>query len=501
MLNRSFVTGGRRLASLLLILFLIADIRPAVGQEQSGGPFDLDLCIELALKNNPTMIQSRNELVSADAEVRAARGNWLPRVSMNGNSSRSGGDQYFATLRVPSNQISAGGGLTFSQTFFRGGYNFAQYKASKRDREMADYGLEISERSLILQTKQAYFDLLRNQGLLKEAEENETLSRQQLDRARSLVIVGMSPPSDTLTAKLQLSQNRSLLIGRRNGLALAKADLCYIMGIEIDTPIEVVDILDRIEKLPDPQESIDEAYLNRPDLKRAEASIERSRASVSLARSSRFPTLTGSARYSGGMSESLTATGGQQPGSGGSTRRYTNWSFSLGFNVSLYDGYSTGSNIQRAIVALDNAQAQLQDQERSVSLSVRRAHLSLKEALESMEVAEEQVTLASENLKLAAERYRVGKGTSLEYQVAQVSHLQARNGLVDALYNIHLAQAALDDAIYGSGRSVGIVSGARTSTAVSVTPVGTMGTPRTTTGTGGMGGATAQPGSGGRRQF
>ena len=68
------------------------------------------------------------------------------------------------------------------------------------------------------------------------------------------------------------------------------------MGIDIDTPLEVVDVLDRIEELPDLQGSIDEAYLNRPDLKRAEASIERARASVSLARSSRLPTLTGSAR-------------------------------------------------------------------------------------------------------------------------------------------------------------------------------------------------------------
>src|SRR5437870_2737885 len=106
------------------------------GQAQSPG-VSLEEAIRLAAQVQPSTIQARGQLETADAELRAAKGAYLPTLAVSGTGSES-----YSGLRqrvdpttnqiVGSNWTTSGGGtLSSSLELFTGLQRGAQVRAAR----------------------------------------------------------------------------------------------------------------------------------------------------------------------------------------------------------------------------------------------------------------------------------------------------------------------------------------------------------------------------------
>ena len=77
-------------------LIALAIALPAAGQSAVGPTLSLGDALSLAKANNPTYLQSNNGRRRADANLRVARGNFLPGASTNfGANYRQGKQSFF----------------------------------------------------------------------------------------------------------------------------------------------------------------------------------------------------------------------------------------------------------------------------------------------------------------------------------------------------------------------------------------------------------------------
>src|SRR5580693_6968035 len=98
-------------------LLFLATALPAAGQSATGPTLSLDDALALAKANNPTYLQAGNGRRRADANLRAARGQFLPQASTSfGTGYRQGKPQFFDGVAFGSNSdiLSSSWGLNIN---------------------------------------------------------------------------------------------------------------------------------------------------------------------------------------------------------------------------------------------------------------------------------------------------------------------------------------------------------------------------------------------------
>ena len=190
-------------------------------------------------------------------------------------------------------------------------------------------------------------------------------------------------------------------------------------------------------KEPDLNQLIDEALLQRPEIRNMKAGISGSRQQIRAARGGYYPTVSAKA-YMGWE------TIWQQHGRG--------WLIGMTLDWDFFPGLSTVGEVREAKAELLNLKAQMRQLELDVIEEVTQSLLILNEKAASIEAARVAVKWARENYKLAAGRYAEGLGNAIEFADAVLSLVEDRSLLVRTIYDYHKAKAALDHSI---GRGYG----------------------------------------------
>ncbi len=145
-----------------------------------------------------------------------------------------------------------------------------------------------------------------------------------------------------------------------------------------------------------------EALGASPAMRSALAGVAAARASLSASKSTYFPTLR--------MGLNL-GYSGNQADSNYTLRQSRSLSLSLSWNV--FDNFSREQTIALSDVALDNAEATLADQQRTVMASVTQQFAALASAEQQIAVAATAVEAATENLRVVQARYQVGSAATI----------------------------------------------------------------------------------------
>jgi outer membrane protein TolC len=175
------------------------------------------------------------------------------------------------------------------------------------------------------------------------------------------------------------------------------------------------------------------SYAQRPELLQLKARQRSLEATVKLAQSSYYPTLSGNASYlyRGNQVENLY------------------WDLFVGatLNIPLFSGFSSPNQVAEARANLRNLQAQEENLKLNIRLEAEQAFLGLKEADERIRVTEKAVGHAQENFELANGRYQVGVGFPLEVTDAEVLLANARANYIQALYDYKVSEARIEKAM------------------------------------------------------
>ena len=391
----------------------------------------LNEAIELALRVQPAVVQARGAVTNAQWASKEVTGSWLPQLSTNSSWTRS---QVSTTINPdgisytpPANRY--GFGWSASLTVFDGFQRFAQGRAASADYDNADASLTNQEFQVTLQVKQAFFNALAGQELVRVSETQIQRAQEQLKAAQEKLAAGSATRSDTLRSRVELGNAQLARLNAQTQLATAEANLARLIGY--DGPVRPVSDSSLFSMAPlDTAALRAEVLQASPSVVAAEANAKAAEASVAVSRAQYFPTLSGSFN----QNWTGTAVGAMD----------SRWSMGLSLRWTLFNGFTREGSYTRSKVARESAEAQADDARRQASAQLTQQLASIESTRSQIDIAQASQAAAEEDLRVVRERYRLGAATIVDVLTSQVTLDQAEVSVVQAQLNFLVAKAQLE---------------------------------------------------------
>ncbi len=392
----------------------------------------LGRCIEIALKQNQSIIAAVSTVEVNRSRVGESRSAYYPQLSASGNYSRI--KPIPGTPAGPAQYNDYSGTATLNQTIYDFGKTSSSVGISKYNLEASRSDLTFTQDTIILNVKQAYYGVLQAKRNLEVAADVIKQFQLHLDQAKGFYEVGTKAKIDVIKAEVDLSNAKLSLINADNALKIAQVTLNNAMGVPDAPEYTVEDNLSFQQYAVTLEEATARAFENRPDLKSTIAKRQAAEENISLQRSGYLPVFSASATY--------TTSGAEV-----SPNQLNNsWNAGVTLTIPLFNGFLTTHQVAEAKSNLYVFRANEEAIRQRILLDVRQAYLNLQATEASISTAELASKQAQENLDLANGRYAAGVGSPIEVSDAFATYVTARATYTNTLYSYKIAQANIEKA-------------------------------------------------------
>ncbi len=393
-----------------------------------------------AVDHNYTVKLFQEQIAQAEGQAATRRGALLPNLSarVSGARRRFFFGAFGGTPDVSKPLTFYESRLALTQNLFSLSL-IQRWRAARTNVEAAVLSAETQKMDTMALTALAYLETLRMQKAVEAREADVTLNRALLELAMERESAGTATSLDVTRARVQLENEKQRLLVARNAHDLATLNLIRTIGLSFDMELALTDTLELVEtESQTVGDALRVARANRVELKVQKKRQRLAELTLNSVTMERVPSLTGSG--------DVGVIGNQIPNA------LTTNNIEILLSVPLFDGGQREGRISenRSLVRLEAIRTR--DLEQQVALEVRDALLTLASTQQQVRVAQDGLRLAFQELDLARQRFAVGVATNIEITDAQTSVAQARDNLIDALFNFNAsrvnlarAQGRLDD--------------------------------------------------------
>ena len=352
--------------------------------------------LSLAASQHPSVKAKQAELQAAQADLATAKWSRYPTVSTEATA--SGGRPQ--------------GALLVQQPLWAGGKIDAQNRLAQAHVALADASLQETRNSLMLQTGNQFYEVLRWRQRLEMAQKNETEHRKLLELIQRRVASEISPIADQVLANARLQQAVSERIQFSRSLQTAELALQQLVGESRSTlkPPKMLAWQKQGESA-----AIEASMASSFELQRLRIQQEVSQAQIDMAEAAVFPTLALAHRHALGATDSSNTP----------SRTYLSLQFSPG------PGLSARSAASAARSRLENSQQNAVVYERQLAQQVRTALADLEALAQQREPAQLLVSATEDVVASYLRQYQIGKKNWLDVLNAVRESTQATYGAVD----------------------------------------------------------------------
>ncbi len=439
---------------IFLIGLVLGGLAPSSAWAQDelpppGQPLTLKQCIAIALKYQPALRASAASIEASRARLEQSLASYYPQLNLNNSYATTTNNYSVGTTSGSSTVIGIPGqrnrysstftdvtasALALNQNIYDFGRTANSVNISKENIRASQEDFVITRQNVIFNVQQAYYSVLQNLNLIKVAEDTVKQSQARLDQAQGFYQAGTRPKIDVTNAEVNMANAQLALIRTRNNYQVSRVTLNNAMGLREDLNFAIQDSLSFKRGDLTIDDIIRQAYAQRPEIAQIKARQRAQEATIKLAESSYYPTLSGNASYTyrtGDFNKDY----------------YWDWFFGASLNFPIFSGFSTPNQIAEGKATLRNLQAQEEIVKLSIRLEGEQAYIALNEADERIRVTEKTVAHAQENYELASGRYQVGVGFPLEVTDAEVLLANARANYIQALADFKIAEARIEKAM------------------------------------------------------
>ena len=415
----------------------------------AGPPKTLAECISITIQQHPSLKAATASVQAGRARVWEAGSNYLPQVAAfynvnRGNSvttSRTGG-LAGPTPGQGTSTVNTGGaasttfnfyhtGASLSQVLFDFGQTLDNIRAAQASEQALQSDRATTRETVILNVKQAYFNVLATRRLQTVADETVRQNEKHVEQAEGRFHVGLAAKFDVTQTQVQLANAQLNQVTAHNNVALARETLRNALGLTGPLDFDIVDTFGLHQVKIAENDALTAAYDKRPELQSIQAQERAAEEQIAALEKNYLPNLTGNGSYGwSGTGYPLDST----------------WSIGGSVNLSVFNGGLTTAQIGEQKANLSNLKYNEDVLRQNISFEVRQAVLNLAQAAESIRVAETGLRQARENLDLAEGRYSTGVGNIIELTDAQASLTTAEANYVQSLYMYKTSVAALEKA-------------------------------------------------------
>jgi outer membrane protein len=486
--------------NLLLVLACLgtASVLGAQGASTPGqGPvLTLADALTLARQNNPGYLTAQNAQRTADAQLRAAYGAFLPGVNTNFSGSfREGRQEFFGGVGfgATNDQLNSSGSISAGLQLSMGAvYALRAQRASnaavEADVSAAENNLRQQVTAQFITARQAEARAILQDTLL-------TTTRAQLELAQARLTVGSGNQLEVQRAEVANGQQRVAALNARNTADIEVLRLYQLMGVPAVAGTRLEGPLDVTLPSVALADLLDQAQRANPTIDAARRREQQATRGVSQARSAYLPSMSLSASVSG-FTQRFTNTGlviAQQQAGVESSRASCiraeevrdrvglpnrlaqcaaiQWSpeaeqavrdeqgrfpldftrqpynLSAAFSLPLFNGFRREADVQQATVQRRNAENTRRQEELRVTTEVSAAYLTLTANKQAVDLQEQNSRTARTALSLAEERYRAGAINLVELIQARTDFERAETDRINAIYDFQRAFAQLEAAV------------------------------------------------------
>jgi len=442
----------RRRPRTLWACLLLAVLGTGAAQAESVQRMDFPACVARALAQNPEMEMSLAQIELASAAVRQAEAGWMPRLnlSMTGTYSNDalnafgmklnqrqatfgdfGFGQFDASnpniLNVEPNDLNHPGGtgnvnsrIELLVPVHNGGLVDSYVQQARAQVRAAQEGDAAARQALVKQVTMAYEGVHAARAFVKVGEQARQASQEYVRITEKMMAQGVSLKSDYLMAQVRLDDVQVQLAQARNQEAVALDQLRLLLGMSLDTPVQLGAsvVIPPVEGSADALQT--EALANNPQLNAARQQLAGVSAGVDAARAAGLPQVNLMARQDW-----------NDPALEFSASSYTVAGV-LSWNA--FDGGATAAAVDRAQAARIEMGAKLRQAEDGVRLQVRDAARKAQEIDERIVARTRALAQAEEAVRLMKKRYENGLATMLELLTTQAQQDKANADLISARY-------------------------------------------------------------------
>ncbi|WP_027722169.1 TolC family protein [Maridesulfovibrio zosterae] len=407
------------------------------GDKDADMTLTLEECVNLGIKQNPTIVAARKDLFAAESAVKSQRGAFGAPFKAGYGYTHSG-DQPRSS-GVPSDyQDKWALTLNISQPVFKGFELLSKYQKTKLQRESTEASLYNAELSLISQIQTSFLTLLQGRMEVKSKQDSVARLKSQLQVIEAFYQVGLRPRVDVLQAEVELANAEQDLLIAKNSVDSRAARLNTLLNISIEKNVNYTGELTYLPFSMTLDECIAKADRDRPDLRIAKKAVEISEKDVTISESGFYPDVTADFNYqsSGGdPSVSKNKYGYQNKPDSWDVGANVNWEF-FSWGQTYYDTKRAKDNVLKIKAEYDNTMLE-------ASYEIKDQLLSLKAAADRIGVGRKSVEAGREGYRMAMARYQAQVSTNNEVLNAQSRLSDSEAQLIQALSDYQVALAKL----------------------------------------------------------
>jgi outer membrane protein TolC len=306
-------------------------------------------------------------------------------------------------------------------------------KLSAMDVELAVEQARSSKIGMIKQVKQAFYAVLMAQKTLEVVTEVYNNAKENYEKTEQRFNVGKVSEVDRLRAQVTMMNAEPNVSSAANAILLTNWQLKAVMGIDLETEIEVVgDLNDYTNEMLAPYATEDDLSSNST-LLQLDIQNRMLESTIKMQKNQYIPTLAANINYN------YSAMGDNQ------LSWFPSSTAAISLSVPVFDGFQKHYNIKQTKVSKYMLELQREDTERNLRVAIRNFNDQMALCIKNFQAADATVGIAEKSYQISEKMYEVGKTTLVELNDAQLALQQAQLTQAQAVYNFMVTKASLDE--------------------------------------------------------
>ncbi|MBQ6772308.1 MAG: TolC family protein [Bacteroidales bacterium] len=420
-------------------LFSLAQVIPPT--EPVAISLTLDQALEIALSESNTIKIADMTVEKTGYARKGSYAALYPNVSINGSYQRTLQKQVMVMdMGGQAMEIKVGrdNNISTSATASMPLVNaqlWESLKLSGMDVELAVEQARSSKIAMVKQVKQAFYAVLLAQKSLDVVTSVYENAQKNYEKTEQRFNVGKASEVERLRAQVTMMNAEPNVSSAENSVLLATWQLKAVMGINLDTEVQVVgDLNDYTETMLTPYVSEDDIS-NNSSLLQLDIQDRMLESTIKMQKNQYLPTLAASINYN------YSAMGDDE------LRWFPSSTAALSLTIPVFDGFQKHNAIKQSKVNRNMLALQREDAERNLRIGIRNYNDQMALCIKNYQAANATVEIAQKSYDISEKMYEVGKATLVELNDAQLALQQAQLTQAQAVYNFMVAKASLDELI------------------------------------------------------
>ena len=427
----------------MIPLFLFAFI-PTHAQKQ----WTMQECIDYAMQNNITLQKARLSQQSAVEDVKGSKGALLPGYRPWQDTGSTTVTNGMVNTKVDKTYLNGSYGVNAQWTVWNGNKNTNNVKLNKLSGQQAELQVAETANSIQERIAQLYVQILYLDESIKVSKASLETSQKNEERGKEMVEVGKMSKADLAQLTAQRASDEYNVVDAQAQMANYKLQLKQLLELtgeeEFDVVIPQTTDDQALAEIPALQNVYQQALLSRPEIESSKLAIESSDLNVKIAKAGWLPSLS--------LSGSFSTSTNSLSSNGWSNQMKTNFSTQAGLTLSvpLFDGRQTRTSVNKAKIQRQQAQLDLQDQQKTLYQTIEGYWLDANTNQQRFRAAQTTVESEQQSYDLLAEKFNLGLTNIIELMNGKDKLLSAQQNRLQSKYQTILNQQLLR--FYSEGR-------------------------------------------------